>query len=79
VANEKQISGIVVLKPFAEGSKSEHEGVWIDTGEQLYKLRKSGGNPFHDDSLNELVGKQITATGILHDYTFVITDIEEKD
>jgi len=71
------LQGKVVTGQFGKNSKSEHEGVWIDTGERQYKLRRAGENPFHDDSLNKLVGKQITARGILHDYTFTMTSYKE--
>ncbi len=59
-----KIKGQVVLKNIYVGTKSEHEGVCLQTSEKSFvKLRKPGGNPFRDDSLVELVGKEVTITG----------------
>jgi len=67
------LKGKVILEKFAEGSKSEHEAVFLDTGEERYRLKKRGGNPFHDDSLHLLVGKTINAEGIVTPHFFEIT------
>jgi hypothetical protein len=69
---QTEISGKVVLKKFAQGSKSEHEAVFLETGRESYKLRRAGGNPFRDPELDQLVGKQITAKGTIQDYLFII-------
>jgi hypothetical protein len=75
-AGEITLQGKVIKKTFGKGSKSEHEAVYIDTGEQVYKLKRAGGNPFFDQALEDLVGKQITATGRLDDYLFVIKEMK---
>jgi hypothetical protein len=75
-AGEITLKGKVIKKTFAKGSKSEHEAVYIDTGDKTYKLKRAGGNPFFDQALEDLVGKQITATGKLDDYLFVFKEMK---
>ncbi|MDO9254738.1 MAG: hypothetical protein Q7U54_04430 [Bacteroidales bacterium] len=72
-----ELTGKVVLQKFAEGSKSEHDAVFLDTGKELYRLKIKGGNPFYDDSLHKLVGKAIKAEGKLTPYFFEITNNPE--
>lgn len=69
----KSLKGKVILQSFGEGSKSEHMAVFLDTGRKKYRLKKRGGNPFHDDSLHQLIGKTIQATGNVTPYFFEIT------
>ena len=76
-AGETILTGKVIKKTFGKGSKSEHEAVYLDTGEKTYKLKRAGANPFHDKTLEDLVGKKITATGRLDDYLFVVNEIKE--
>jgi hypothetical protein len=66
------------LKKFGKGSKSEHDAVYLDTGEKQYRLKKMGGNPFYDASLHELVGKTIKAEGQVTQYFFEISDNPEE-
>jgi hypothetical protein len=53
-----QIQGRVVRRPFGTGTKSEHEGLMLETDGGTYRLRRVGGNPFHDPELDLLVGQQ---------------------
>ena len=76
-AGEIVLTGKVIKKTFGKGSKSEHEAIYIDTGEKAYKLKRVGANPFYDKTLEDLVGKQITATGKLDDYLFLVKEIKE--
>ena len=76
-AGEITLKGKVIKKTLGKGSKSEHEAVYIDTGEKTYKLKRAGGNPFFDKTLEDLVGKKITVTGKLDDYLFIIKEIKE--
>jgi hypothetical protein len=66
-------SGKVVRQPFAAGSKSEHQAVVLMTREGALKLRRAGGNPFHDPELEKLVGNDIVAEGELHQRQLLIT------
>lgn len=69
-----KLKGIVVEGSYGKGSKSEHNAVYLDTGENKYRLKRRGGNPFYDESLHNLIGKTIEAEGNLTDYFFEITD-----
>ena len=71
------ITGKVIKKLFAKGSKSEHEAICIQTEEGVYKLKRMGGNPFKDAELEKLVGKDVKATGTIDDYQFIATEITE--
>ncbi len=66
--------GKVTKKSFARGSKSEHDAVFLETGQGQYVLRRVGGNPFRDPQLEQLVGKTIRCRGEAKGYTLVITD-----
>jgi len=65
--------GKVVHQQFAPGSKSEHKAVALMTPEGALKLRRAGGNPFHDVELEKLVGKEIVAEGELHRGQLLLT------
>jgi hypothetical protein len=69
-----KLKGKVIIEKFGEGSKSEHDAVYLDTGKKKYKLKKQGGNPFHDESLHGLVGKMIEAEGTITPYFFELTE-----
>ncbi|MCC7058462.1 MAG: hypothetical protein IT272_13700 [Chitinophagales bacterium] len=71
---DMKLKGIVVEGSYGKGSKSEHNAVYLDTGENKYRLKRRGGNPFYDESLHNLIGKTIEAEGNLTDYFFEITD-----
>ena len=58
-----ELTGSVVRKTFAAGSKSEHSAVFLITDGGDYKLERAEGNPFHDPELEKLVGKRIAVTG----------------
>ncbi len=70
----KELIGKVIVQKFGEGSKSEHDAVYLDTGVEKYRIKKKGGNPFYDASLHELIGKTIKAKGNITDYFFEITN-----
>ena len=76
---EVELTGKVVLKKFGEGSKSEHEAIYFETGTGSYLLRKKGGNPFHDTSLHKLKGKNITARGTINNYIFLAKEVRENE
>ncbi len=73
----KRYIGQVIKKPFARGSKSERSAVFLATAEGEYVLRLKGGNPFHDEQLERLVGKQIWGEGVLTGYTLILSHWEE--
>jgi hypothetical protein len=69
-----EVSGEVVKAPFATGSKSEHEAVYLVSDKGRFVLRRAGGNPFSDPELDSLVGKKIHGRGKLVGYTFLLSD-----
>ena len=72
-----EFQGKVVKGPFAVGSKSEHEAVYLRSKKGVYVLRRVGGNAFHDPELEKLVGKIIQCHGVITGYTLLITDWTE--
>jgi hypothetical protein len=75
---EVQLSGKVVIKKTSLSSKSERNAVLLQTEDKSYVLRKMGGNPFKDTSLEIFAGKSITATGILDRNLFLAKEIKEN-
>jgi hypothetical protein len=68
-----KLRGTVIRRNVAPGSKSEREAVVLLTDQkQELILRKRGGNPFFDPSLEELVGKQIQCEGTEHGQTLIM-------
>jgi hypothetical protein len=69
----QKLSGRVIRKPVAAGSKSEHAAVVLKTaaGEE-FVLRRLGGNAFSDPQLDELVGSSITGEGQISGQTFIL-------
>ena len=72
------ISGVVVQKPFARGTKSEHEAIYIHCGDHEYVLRRINGNPFFDEILHSYKGKEVTVRGVLANNTFLAKDIKVR-
>ena len=72
-----ELSGKVVKESFGQGTKSERLAVQLVTPAGKYVLRRSGANAFKDPVLEELVGKTIVASGVLHDYTFIMSEWKE--
>ncbi len=71
--DSQKLSGRVIRKPVAAGSKSEHAAVVLKTaGGEEYSLRRLGGNAFRDPQLDELVGSSITGDGHVAGQTFIL-------
>ena len=68
-----EFQGEVVKRPFAVGSKSEREAIFLETKGGRYLLRQMGGDPYHDPKLEQLVGKTIKAEGELDDYLLLLS------
>ena len=68
-----KIRGSVIKKKLYTGTKSEHEGLVLVTPEGEYKLRRQGGNPFWDESLAPLEGKEILCEGLLRGNQLIMT------
>jgi hypothetical protein len=61
--SEEEFVGQVVKKILAPGSKSDFPAVQLITTDDQLVLRRKGGNPFHDEVLDGLVGKTIRCKG----------------
>jgi hypothetical protein len=72
-----KFEGQVVKRPFAVGSKSEHEAVVLVTEQGDYVLRRPGGNAFRDPELDRLIGKTIAGEGTVHGYLLILSDWHE--
>lgn len=68
-----RLRGTVTQRKFAKGSKSEREGVFIETeGGDSFLLQRLEGNPFKDPTLEKLIGKRIEANGEKRGYAFYL-------
>ena len=76
-SSEKEMIGRVTKHLTAKGSKSERQGVFLETDKGSFVLRRRGGHPFHDPVLEQLVGKTIRCKGILTEHTYIISDWDE--
>jgi len=74
---DTELTGKVVMKKFGKGSKSEHDAVCLQTSGGEYVLRRVGGNPFYDEMLHSMVGKEIKASGMLSDSIFFAKSVQE--
>ena len=73
-STQQRLTGAVLRKAVAQGSKSEHEAVVLRTPEGgEYVLRRTGGNAFRDPELDGLVGSSITGEGLVTGQTFIMT------
>ena len=75
-----ELSGEVVKKRVAPGSKSEHDAVVLMAADGAeYLLRRLGGNAFSDPDLDALVGKRIRGAGnIVAGATFIMKEWSEE-
>lgn len=71
------LTGQVIEKRVAIGSKSERDAICLlctlPGSSQAFILRRVGGHPFKDPTLQGLLGKAITADGNLKFPTFFMT------
>jgi len=58
-----KLRGVVRRKTGRRGTKSEHEALVLVTANKEYKLRRRGGNPFRDDTLDELENREVRVEG----------------
>jgi len=68
-----RISGRVIKKKLYAGTKSEHEGLVLVTADGEFKLQRKGGNPFWDETIAGLEGKEIEAEGSLRETRFIMS------
>lgn len=70
---------MVARKPVARGSKSERVAVMFVTSEGEFVLRRQGGHPLQDDTLELLVGSTIWARGSVSGQYFNMVEWKELD
>ena len=71
-------TGKVVRRRIAPRSKSDRMGVVLENEDgRWYVLRRAGGNPFRDKALDHLVGKMITATGMVSGRSLIMSEWAE--
>jgi hypothetical protein len=68
-----KLKGKVAKKLLYAGTKSEHEGLVLVTAEGEFKLQRKGGNPFWDETLAELDGKEIEVEGTARETRFIMS------
>jgi hypothetical protein len=68
-----KLRGKVAKKLLYVGTKSEHEGFVLVTPGGEFKLLRKGGNPFWDETLVELEGKEIEVEGTLRETRFTMS------
>ena len=68
-----KLQGHVSKKLLNKGTKSEHKGLVLLAPEGEFKLRRQGGNPFWDQTLASLEGKEIEGEGILRKDHFIMS------
>ncbi len=74
----QEFCGNVIYKRLSPGSKSERMAVVLKTDSCELVLRKRGGNPFVDETLDKLVGKRILARGIVAGTTLIMDSWDEE-
>lgn len=77
IGQQVKLIGKVVPEVISAGSKSEHTGMKLETSKGSFVLRRKGGNPFYDESLQALAGKTVEATGTIHNYIFMADEVHE--
>lgn len=70
--NSMKLHGRVIKKMLFAGTKSEHEGIVLLTAEGEFKLRRKKGNPFRDEAIEELEGREIEGEGVLRNRLFIM-------
>jgi hypothetical protein len=68
-----KLRGKVAKKLLYAGTKSEHEGLVLVTAEGEFKLQRKGGNPFWDETLAGLEGKEIEVEGAMRETRFIMS------
>ena len=71
-----RMAGHVIRKRINVGSKSDHEAVVLVCAQGEFKLRRRGGPAFVDETLDPLVGKRISASGIVSAGQFIVDEFE---
>ena len=68
-----KLRGRVTRRVLYKGTKSEHEGLVLLAPEGEFKIRRRGGNPFEDETLASLEGKEIEGEGVVRKGQFLMS------
>jgi hypothetical protein len=71
------LRGRVTRGPYAAGSKSEREAVFIETADARYLLRRKSGPVFADAELERYVGHAVVCDGFVLGTALLADSIEE--
>lgn len=69
------LRGKVMSGSFGKNTKSEHEGIFLDTIEGRYLLRRKGGPSFKDPELEKYLGQEVECDGFLMNSTLITDQI----
>ena len=70
-----KLTGKIVVKPFATGSKSDRLAVFLSTENGEYVLQEKNANPFESSKLEEMEGQTVIVDGELNDYLLLANEI----
>ena len=68
-----KLRGRVTRRVLYKGTKSEHEGLVLLAPKGEFKIRRRGGNPFEDETLASLEGKEIEGEGVVRKGQFLMS------
>jgi len=74
-----KLRGYVTSRILYKGTKSEHKALVLLSSQGEFKLRRQGGNPFQDEALASLEGKEIHGEGIVRKNHFIMSTWEIMD
>jgi hypothetical protein len=70
------LRGKVVQGDYGKGSKSEHQAVFLETGQERYLLRRKTGPAIGDEELKQFVGHHVECDGFLVATTLLAESIK---
>jgi hypothetical protein len=73
------LTGTVGRGPFGSGSKSQREGLWLETSEGRYALRCKDGPSAGDTGLEKFVGRKVACDGFIVDHMVLAEHIKAID
>jgi len=75
-----ELEGQVVKQPFAVGTKSEREAIYLESAQGKFLLHRPGTNPLEiDRDLEALTGRKVRCSGFLRGHTFVVSNVAVLD
>ena len=76
----QQFVGIVHMHRIGQGSRYEHDAIFIETKDARLELRTQGMNPFQPDEFVPFIGRRVAVTGyVVEERLLFVTDLEPID